>query len=513
MQLNKQAEPVALRLRTPNCGARIILAAIVIAFVIAATAMSHVMNIWLDEAYSMYTTGSTFANAIKIAISFEEQPPVYFAALNLWRKIHPSIFFARVFSILCILFAAYFLYRLVRDFSQNASLYFLAVFFSSPHTLWAATEIRTYALSILLSSILFWSFYEIFIKRSNRITYKFIFIFVSVLSLYTQYFIGVVHIFNLLFLLLLRDWKAIRGYGLYMIMIGICFTPFFIGITSQQVYTSTSGSPRSLSIISSIICAAKLILNDIISGNDSFNTLFKWAKAAIIGIGISGCWVMRRRTIDRILLEAGIRSFISIVVGIPLFAGIVYLLGSEDYLAQRYVLFLVPELLVIVVFAIMNIRVPLAKWTVATLLVLYNITNCAVEFYPMRKNGDWKNVARIIEQQAQPNEPIFVYTSWDIMPLSYYLNNSAKLIPIPHPPKYNSFDLKDIVIDDDRIIDRAVRDGLKNAESCWFVVRTIGEYRNIHLNAHLLPEFIKRTFAIDLYERLFGTDIYHVSRH
>lgn len=59
------------------------------------------LNLWVDEAYSLHTSHQPLGQVIVQAMRFEQQPPLYFAVLALWRWISPSVTWARLFSLLC----------------------------------------------------------------------------------------------------------------------------------------------------------------------------------------------------------------------------------------------------------------------------------------------------------------------------------------------------------------------------------------------------------------------------
>ena len=65
---------------------------------------------WTDEEYTLATTAHGAAYAIRRAIDYELQAPLYFAVLAVWRLADPSVAFARLFSLLC---AAAFFFALV----------------------------------------------------------------------------------------------------------------------------------------------------------------------------------------------------------------------------------------------------------------------------------------------------------------------------------------------------------------------------------------------------------------
>ncbi|HEV7180287.1 MAG TPA: hypothetical protein VGN11_10450, partial [Candidatus Baltobacteraceae bacterium] len=63
--------------------------------------LAYVLNIWQDEAYTLQTTSRGIVYAFHQAVAFEQSAPLYFLALTLWRHINDSVFFLRLFSVLC----------------------------------------------------------------------------------------------------------------------------------------------------------------------------------------------------------------------------------------------------------------------------------------------------------------------------------------------------------------------------------------------------------------------------
>src|ERR1700712_3329573 len=117
-------------------------------FIYAVTLLylSKVLNIWMDEAYTLDTTGYKLSKVIAQSYSFESQPPVYFILLSLWRKISGEVFFARLFSLISIGLAAHYFYKLIRLISGiEASRWLLILFLLNPFIVWAGLEIRLYA--------------------------------------------------------------------------------------------------------------------------------------------------------------------------------------------------------------------------------------------------------------------------------------------------------------------------------------------------------------------------------
>src|ERR1700737_2905171 len=82
--------------------ARFALFAILGAHLALTVWLSAALSIRVDEAYSLHTTSNGLAYAVREALVWEIQPPLYFAALEAWLHLDGSIFFARLLSVLAV---------------------------------------------------------------------------------------------------------------------------------------------------------------------------------------------------------------------------------------------------------------------------------------------------------------------------------------------------------------------------------------------------------------------------
>ena len=163
------------------------------------------LNIWMDEAYTLDTTSAKYKLhlVIKQSYYFESQPPVYFILLSLWRKLNDGVFFARLFSLINIGLSAWFFYRLANLIrGVKTSRWVLILFLLNPFVIWAGLEIRLYAFLLLLSVLLIYFFFRYYISEKKK--YLYLFLFISAIGLYTQYFFAFL-IAALVFASLLRS--------------------------------------------------------------------------------------------------------------------------------------------------------------------------------------------------------------------------------------------------------------------------------------------------------------------
>jgi len=131
--------------------------------------LCKVLNIWIDEVYTMDTSSYSLSGVINQSYNFEGQPPAFFIFLSLWRTISSDLFFARLFSVACIGIAAWVFYKLVVLISgKDCSLWFVVLFLLNPYTVWASTQARLYAFLLLLSIVSVYFFFNFYKKRENK---------------------------------------------------------------------------------------------------------------------------------------------------------------------------------------------------------------------------------------------------------------------------------------------------------------------------------------------------------
>ncbi|MCA9450868.1 MAG: glycosyltransferase family 39 protein, partial [Candidatus Omnitrophica bacterium] len=194
-----------------------------LAFVLS---MAWILNIWIDEAYTLHTTGDGPWQAIQRALGFELQPPLYFTLLSVWRWVSESLFWARLFSVLCAAATLLILVPLSRRYLKNLSpLWLFSAGAVNAFLIWSSTEIRLYALAILLSALLWWNLDRVFLRGSISrwgIAWHGI---LAAMALYTQYYLGFLLVGHFVGLLVSLRLKESGRYLISMSIAAILFLP------------------------------------------------------------------------------------------------------------------------------------------------------------------------------------------------------------------------------------------------------------------------------------------------
>ena len=117
--------------------------------------LAIVLNIWIDEAYSLAASTGDLSSVLRQTRNVEMQPPLYFVLLWAWRLVNASIPFARMLSVIVAaggLVAAHFAAQ--RWLKGISPVWIVGPLALNKYTLYAATEIRPYSLILLWTALL-----------------------------------------------------------------------------------------------------------------------------------------------------------------------------------------------------------------------------------------------------------------------------------------------------------------------------------------------------------------------
>lgn len=170
---------------------RVPLAGTLALFALLAVVIILRKSVGEDESFTLYTTSGSLARTFRLALEFELQPPVYFLAANLWRRLGGSIEWLRLLSLASVLGTIVVLARLgtVLGLARRWFLPLLAAL--TPALLWAATEARVYGLTTLWVSLATLSFARLWMTDSPTPGRDLsLFALWSWLAILTQYYAG-----------------------------------------------------------------------------------------------------------------------------------------------------------------------------------------------------------------------------------------------------------------------------------------------------------------------------------
>jgi hypothetical protein len=463
----------------------------IIIYMLALFFLSYEVSIWEDECYTLNTTSRNFQEVITQSYSFEAQPPLYFILLKGWRFFNDSVLFARLFSVMFITLAAYFIKKLFDLISgPEGNRWLFVIFLLNPFTIWAAIEIRSYAMIIFLSTLSIYSFHQYLINDNKR--YLCFFLAVTLLGIYTQY-LFVFLILSLMFsLLVIRGWKVFQRVCIYLIPVVILFLPNILFISHDISIQKTTLFAWKSTIYLILQTPSNLLLG---LSNISRN----WKLVIIFFVGICSLFayykLYRSKKVIRIFEKIN-HILITIFFFIVLYAigfSSFKILYADLYMAVAFPLLV----LLITVFKIFKHSTMILIYSLFSLYFLYlfviNYKN-PIKFY------DFESITTYVEKIGKKNEPILFYRNGLSLPFQYYYNGINSLHPLPNPVTFD----KDYLIN---IKDTLTLGDLIGRVSKEYILITDDKARflySLNMNRDMIDEYLNNNFRTTLDTLYYG---------
>ncbi len=477
--------------------------------------LSANLNIDGDEVYSLDTTGKDIGYALHQALYVEQQSPLYFILLNLWRSLNSSIFFARLFSILCIALAIYVVAGVSRRFLKDIHpCWVTASVAFNPFVIWAAVEIRLYAFTILLSALLLLSFFDGYLTKVPQTKARWFYVAFSVLAIYTQYYIVFLLVANAVALLVLRRWHAFRNYLFGTIIVGLCFAPMLLIIPEQlSDVTQAQGVvpsvyPQTITIRDYLFNGFKYMLQRVLyyifpgSKTTSLTASLKIVFVPTLCIVLVYFMKEIRRSItakDIAILTIAFTLFLSFLT--------LSILISPGLVEHRHTAsFFLPVMLSVFV-AVKGIpkRNALFIWIIVT--IFYYSTSLYVIYKPMAKSGDWERIASYIMTAEKPHQDILAFTPEVAVILGYYYSGPNAIVPIPQKQNFQTYNLHDFVLKDEKQILTALSGVPVEHQFLWLVQYATTADSADSYNNWILEKFISKYYVVESSRNFFESKV------
>jgi hypothetical protein len=446
--------------------------------------LAYLVNIWADEASSLYTSGPGIVAAVQGAIANERQAPLYFAILAAWRTADQSIFFARFLSIVfstgaIILFAN----LTFGSFAKRTAIAISCFFALHPFLIWASTEIRVYSLVLLLSIALINQFEKTFpegFNAENALTFKgqLSFVAFAVISLYTNYYLGFLLPGFLFVLVLRREWKRVPRYIFLMAVVAILCLPLLY-IIASQVSMNTVGFQQDRPVLDGVRFIWHHILTFLLPAEifpDEVSSFAALARLEIVRIALIGLAVVAALRWRRISMRTCSYAVITFVIaGLFLTS---YLIVGENYVAIRHASVLFVPLILLFASGSSDVITtdlarPFLRWAFAAMAAIVVGTFFAYSIftlYPdLKKRGDWEQVAAFVQSNEKAGDAILVFTTYDALAFKAYYMGPERVLP---DKNYFDFELEDKFGSPNsmnRRIEFAISEIPKASERLWLV--------------------------------------------
>ena len=399
--------------------------------------LSWKLNVWIDEVFTLQAVNQDMIHTIQRAFYFEKQPPFYYILLNLWYRLNGTVLFARLLSVVAIALSVFIASKIAtRLFNQIPPFIITACIAINPLIIYAAVEIRLFAVAILISSLLLFFFIEGYLSGSKNKIYRVFYILFGIIGLYTQYFLGFLLFANGICLLSLKRWRSLNYYIKDMIVVAFFFSPMLLILPKQLAMHAETTSIKSAGV--SFIVGIKTIYRIIVDYLYPLSWQYKenvlWVTVRIWAFRLSALLIAVDLAKKRPKIF-GTKTFGLIVIFstiILLFLLLRNIIGL-GFMKERHlnVLF-VPSILVLFsIFA--TIKDKKILYAVVSLMIFFSSVHFLSYYRYMAKPGDSKNVSAFITKYEKPNEPILFFRNEGLLTFKYYYRGTNDLVPLPLP--------------------------------------------------------------------------------
>ncbi len=404
---------------------------------IVTLALGAILATWVDEEYTLATTARGVAYAFHRAIDYELQAPLYFVLVAALRGISHAVLFARAISIVFALGFVYAMAHVARAVAPRTPTWiFAAVVAVNPFTIFAALEVRLYALALLLCALAWLAFDRGFFSGDDRRA-RLAFVGIAIVSLYTQYFIGIELAAFAVGLVVLGRWRALRDYLVAGALAGLAFVPMLV-VLRAQVGGAFSVPYARPGVAGSLLIHPLLDFVFPIAYEVVFPGPTRALAIAGFGLALVAVFCGRPRFSRRVAASIAIAASVEAV-----YLVLAYGLHYELFVPRHFVALFVPE--AVAAYAVANgftsVRARACALALVTILSLGAVASDAVIYRALAKHGDWQRVGAYLSAHARPDDTIAIYVA-DAMPaFDRYYTGRAKVVPFPRPLDPDRYDV------------------------------------------------------------------------
>lgn len=456
-------------------------------------ALAPVLNIRFDEAFTLDTTSRDVAYAIRQALTFEQQAPLYFVVLTIWRNLDSSIFFARLFSILCLPLFVWITAATAQRYVKSVNpLLIAAVAAVHQQVVWSALDIRLYSLMLVMSGLLMLLFYDGFLSERPSRRAQVLYTVAAILALYTQYYLGFQLVAGAAALVVLKKWKPLYRYLAAMFVTGVAFSPMLLAF-SQQFSEVSSHTEDALSVMQLAKGIYQRTMPLFVSTDWIEPEALKRWLARILALAISALfgWKLLNR---REPADVALAVMLVVLTGFHLAA---YALLGEQGIQHRHMSAMILPLLLggFSAAAVFQRRRAVYIWL--ALLLFLNAGYLYFAYLPLAKPGDFVRVAEFVMANEAENQPIIVFHADAVLPLEYYYHGKNKLIALPQRTNFEAWDPRQNVLKDEAQIVNIINQQAAGAERIWLVNDGWCRYGTLPFNCQILENVVGKYFEVE----------------
>ncbi len=463
--------------------------------------LAAVLNIWQDEAYTLHTIGRGVGYAFSEAIGFEQNAPLYFVVMNLWRHLGDGIFHLRLFSVACIAITVLLAPAIARRYVPRENpVLVAAVTACNPFLVWAAVEMRVYALVVLVCALLLLTFYDAFVKKPPSPASAIGYAACVAIALYTQYYLA--------FLIAAQGIAVVIYYRRQVLRFlaaaaagALAFGPMLVVIPGQvQNFKDGFAAPspaHAAANLAGILMRYVLPLPVVHS---------KFIYVALVALIFAALLLVRPKR-----SPAGTAP----IVVITACAGVLFTAGtyaSGVHVLDRHAASLYLPATISVFALLAYLSAPLGRraalaWSAAVFVL--SLLTLGHTYAALAKPGDWPRVAAYLRANETPGEPIVVFEAENALPLSFYYHGPNPIVPVPRGVNFRRYRVSSFVIHNQAEL-AAVMPGERRI---WLVTAGACTSSNVQFGCTALEGYVARHYLVKSDAKFFGSEVRLIERN
>lgn len=432
--------------------------------VLAMLAAASTLGTWQDEEYTLATTAHGVAYAFHRALDYELQAPLYFVVVAALRSFSHSVFAARAFSVVCAVGFAYAMAPIARRIAPAQPPWIVVALVAlNPFTIFAALEIRVYALALLLGALGWIAFYDGFFHGTDRRA-RIAFTTIAIASLYTHYFIAFEFVAFAIGLAVAGRVRALGAYAVCGIVVTLAFVPLLLQLHAQigssVVVHDVRLAPPGRVLLHPALDFVFPLDFQIIGGTIA-------RVAAGLGVfAIALAIFFGRPRIDRTIVAYASMALCVQAIYVVLVDGLHYeLVAPRHFFAlatPEYIL----ALALVGTFAADRARA--AALAIAAVLACAALASDVTTYRTGAKAGDWKRVGAYLSRRASPSDTIVIDEPDAVASFRRYYRGTARIVAFPRALPSERYDLDAMIVHSPAEADAAF-DALPQHVALWFV--------------------------------------------
>jgi hypothetical protein len=455
-----------------------------------------------DEMYTLHTTSSNLGFAIKESYNFEQQPPVYFGLLSLWRNISDSMYFIRILSIAFIFLGAIFIYKTcIFFYDKGTSILTTILFLLNPFIISESINARPYALLIFCSASSIYFFYKAYLTESSTKINILIHALIGLLGIFTQYLFVFLLIAEFIALLISKERKKIQVFFAIHLFIAVIFCVNWIFIPNQM---EIQRIPAGLKI-RYLKTYFSTIHNFLISFQPfQFNNVIEYSVLLLYIIWMLIFFKKQKFSTAKICKIFSPVFFLLIITVVVFLSVIIFFTGAKLYYSARYMTILFPSLFLLFIFTLTIFGKKYFLLCFMFLSVYYLIVDIKTNSNPVR-NLDYEEIAEYIGNNVKSDIPLLFYKFGHSLPFQHYYSGNNKIIQLPFITfDYNLSSNEDNIIKDTVTLNRIFKMNLGNEKELIYITDQFDKNISEVLNYNLVESYLADKFYIPLDTVIMG---------